>query len=614
MNITCPHCGTSNAIHHRFCHFCGSALTAAGHPAMSAPLRPNSRPRLPWRLPQAFAAKESIAGTRTWLGGAARWAGRQAAGVLAPFVAAFPAHPRPAEAATGAAGRIQPWEAAVIAALTFVALVIRVQHLETVPPGIANDEAELALEALRISLGEVWPGAWTGVTLGTPAGIVHLQALLFLFLDASIATARLSAVLPGVALIPIAYFLMRQLFSARTAVLTAAFLIFHVWILVFSRIAFPTMPAVLCFTAGVWLLIAGVRSNRRWPAALGGVLFGLGWYTYKTFPVYAIAVWGVLALYLLFNRRARSAEVAWFLGASLAVSAHIVFFYLTSDVVPASLRLYERTPLLPGALISRAWDVITYVHSPMPREGNVGTGGIPLLHFSTEVFFWIGLAALLIFIRKRSSQLLLAGWLISLVPAVLTPDAESRRYLLGIVFVLAIAAVGFDTAISLVHNRWKRYAGTVPIPTLAGWLGNAVAALALAAFVLLFAAQQDRDYQDWLVESEWALARKEVEGVRFAQSLGDGYEVRLYNDRLPRTNAVVQWFLPDRQTRNGSTAFGGSGGIDAETVRGPTVWLLAEDYLTLAPQLQAAFPHGRLTFGNSEQGELLYAAFVLDDP
>ena len=102
--------------------------------------------------------------------------------------------------------------------------------------------------------------------------------------------------------------------------------------------------------------------------------------------------------------------------------------------------------------------------------------------------------------------------------------------------------------------------------------------------------------------------------MRFAQSLGDGYEVRLYNDRLPRTNAVVQWFLRDVQTRNGSTAFGGSGGIDARTVSGPTVWLLAEDYLTLVPQLQTTFPQGHLTFENSEQGELLYTAFVLDGP
>ena len=537
---------------------------------------------------------------------------RRLSGAFAPFVAAFPAHPRPVEAPTGETGRIRPWEAAVVAALTFVALVIRVQNLETVPPGIANDEAELALEALRVSAGEVWPGAWSGVTLGTPAAVVHLQALLFLFLDASIATARLSAVLPGVALIPAAYLLMRQLFSARTAVLTAAFLTFHVWVLVFSRIAFPAMPAVFCFTGGILLLIAGVRSNRWWVAGLGGVLFGLGWYTYKSFPIYAIAVWGVLALLLLLNRNTRRAEVAWFLGASIAVSAHMVFFYLTSDVIAASLRLYERTPLSPGPLISRAWEVVTYVHTPMPREGNVGTGGIPLLHFSTEVFFWTGLGALLLFIRRRSSQLLLAGWLISLVPAVLTPDAESRRYLLGIVFVLAIAAVGLDTVLSLAHNRWKRYARTLPIPILAGWSGNAVAAIAVAAFLLLFAAQQDRDHEDWLVESEWALARKEVEAVRFAQSLGDGYEVRLYNDRLPRTNAVVQWFLRDTQTRDGSTAFGGSGGIDAETVNGPTAWLLAENYLTLVPQLETAFPQGRLTFENNERGELLYAAYVLD--
>ena len=546
-----------------------------------------------------------------WLGVVATGTRQRLTRVLAPFVAALPACSAPAEEATGAS-RIRLWEVAALVALTFIALVIRTQNLETVPPGIANDEAELALEALRTSRGEVWPGAWTGVTLGTPAGVVHLQALLFLFLDATIATARLSAVLPGVAFIPIAYLLMRQLFSARTAILTAAFLTFHVWVLVFSRIAFPAMPAVFCFTAGIWLLIAGVRSNRSWAAGLGGVLFGLGWYTYKSFPLYAAAVWGVLILFLLIRKDTRRAEVYWFLGASVAVSAHMIFFYLTSDVIEASLRLYERTPLSPLPLLNRAWEVVTYVHTPMPREGNVGTGGIPLLHFSTEVFFWIGLATLLLSIRRRASQLLLAGWLISLVPAILTPDAESRRYLLGIFLVLAIAAVGLGAIVSLLHNRWNRYTRALPIPILAGWLGNAVAATALAAFVLLFAGQQARDYDNWLVESEWALARKEVEAVRFARSLGVEYEVRLYNDRLPRTNAVVEWFLYDMETTNGSTAFGGSGAIDAETVRGPTAWLLSENYLALIPQLESAFPEGRLIFQNNERGELLYAAYVLD--
>ncbi len=602
MNTICPQCGTANAVHHRFCFYCGYALMPAGIPPASTPPRPAS-----WRTSTQAVGKGIGAGWRT-----AHGLSRQAARALAPLAGAFAALPLFAEQTARAGSRIRLWEIAVIAALTFVAAVIRTQNLETVPPGIANDEAELALEALRISAGEAWPGAWTGVTLGTPAGLVHLQALFFLFLDASIATARLSAALPGVALIPVAYLFMRQLFSARTATLTAAFLTFHVWFIALSQIAFPAMLAVLCFMAGVWLFIAGVRSNRWWAAGLGGVLFGLGWYTYQAFPLYAAGVWGVLVVLLLTHRKARLPAVYWFLGASVAVSAHIAFLYLTSEAVASGFHFYDRTPLSLMPLLGRAWEVVTYVHTPMPREGNVGTGGIPLLHFSTEVFFWTGLAALLLSIRKRPSQLLLAGWLISLVPAVLTPDAESRRYLLGIFFVLAIAAVGLDALVSLVHNRWNRFAGALPIPILAGWFGNAVAAVALAAFVLLFAGQQARDYDNWLVESEWALARKEVEAVRFAQSLGAGYEVRLYNDRLPRTNAVVQWFLRDTETANGSPVFGGSGEIDAETVSRPTVWLLAENYLTLIPQLESTFPEGSLTFENDEQGELLYAAYVLD--
>lgn len=102
-------------------------------------------------------------------------------------------------------------------------------------------------------------------------------------------------------------------------------------------------------------------------------------------------------------------------------------------------------------------------------------------------------------------------------------------------------------------------------------MGNAAAVTAVAAFVLLFATQQERDFDAWLVKSEWALARKEVAAARFVQSLGPEYEVRIYNDRLSRTNGVHRWFLGDMATTNGSTVFGGSGGADADTVTGPTV-------------------------------------------
>lgn len=548
----------------------------------------------------------------TRLAGVAQEQGRRSGGALTALSAAFPAHAETSEGPGGAAGRIRLWEIAALAALTFIALVVRVQQLETVPPGIANDEAEMAVEALRIARGEAWPGAWSGITLGTPSGLLLLEALLFLLLDASIATARLSAALPGVALIPAAYLLMRQLFSARAALLTAAFLSFHVWFIVLSRIAFPAMLSALCFVAAMWLLITGVRSNRAWVAGLGGMLLGLGWYTYKPFPVYAVCAWGLFVLLLLLRKDLRRAECYWFLGASVAASAHLILFYLTSDVIQSSFRTYDQTSLSPLPLFSRAWEVITYVHTPVPHEGITGTGGIPILHFSGEVFFWIGLGVLLLFIRRRSSHLLLAGWLIALVPAVLTPDAESRRYLLGGFFVLAIAAIGLDTVLSLLHNRWKRYARALPIPILAGWFGNAVAGVALGLFVLFFAAQQDQDFEDWLVASEWALVRNEVAAARFARSLGDGYEIRLYSGRLSSANSVVRWLLPETEVKNGSTAFGGSGGIDADSVSGPTVWLLSENYLPLIPELETVFPQGSLTFENNERGELQYAAYVLN--
>ena len=201
----------------------------------------------------------------------------------------------------GHAGRIRLWEIAVIAALTFVAVAIRMQNLETVPPGVANDEAELALEALRISQGEIWPGAWTGVHAGHTRRARPLAgaAPALPGTQASLQPGG-APWLPGVALIPVAYLLMRQLFSARTAILTAAFLTFHVWVLVFSphRIPGDARRLLLCGQASGCSSQASARTVGGPPGSEASC-FGLGWYTYKSFPVYALAVWGVLILFLL---------------------------------------------------------------------------------------------------------------------------------------------------------------------------------------------------------------------------------------------------------------------------------------------------------------------------
>lgn len=548
-------------------------------------------------------------------GGAAASLGADARGGVGGRAAASAAVQEGAGAGAKAGVGWRWVEWAGLAALTFAALAVRLPNLEFVPPGFQNDEAELAFGALTFARGEGWPGAWTFAALGSPAGPLYPQALLFRLLEPTVAVARTPSALFGAATVPAAYFLMRQLFSARASFLAAAFVAFHVWFIAYSRIAFPAMPSAFCFIAGVGLLLAGVRTSRWQVAALGGAVFAGGLYVYQSFIPYAVGMWAILAAAMLVRKDLRRKEVYWFFGASLVVGAHFInlFFFTLEGRVSQAQGFYDSTPLSPIPVLRRIGELLSYAQSPTPFEAVAGTGGMPLLNPLTALFFWLGLAALLLFIRRGSAQLLLLGWLVAALPAILAPDAEARRYLAGVFFLLAIAAVGLDAVAGMLHALWKRRTQILPIPILAGWAGGALLTAVLAAFLWLYAAQHERKFDDWLIASEWALTREHVAAARFARTLSAEHELRLYLGRLTADNSSVRWFLEDRNRVEGSREFGGSGEADADSVTGPTAWILIGPYVyEVGPQIVAAFPQARFHEEYDERGNLLYAAYVVD--
>ena len=547
MITHCQHCGEANDLSARFCSACGQptaaisgsrpapaeTLASGKHPAPQAaspsstaaraPSTSAGRERPQAASPSSGAARASSAsagalarnagglargasgivrGAAPLLAAARDWAAqgaqrlRQALGGAADAAAeAYPGREErreSGEARTGAGARWAEW--AGVAALSFVALAVRVSNLELIPPGFQNDEGEFAFQALAVARGQDWPGAWTSAALGSPAGMTYPQALLFRLLEPSVAAVRLPSALLGAAAVPAAYFLMRQLFSMRAAFLAAALVTFHVWFMAYSRIAFGAMPAAFCFIAAMGMLLAGVRTSRWQIAAAGGAVFACGLYVYQSFIPLALATWALLAAALLLRKDLRRKEVYWFFGVSLAAGAHFVnlFFFSLDGRVSQAQGFYNATPLSPLPVLGRLRELISYAQSPTAFEAVTGTGGSPLLNPATALFFWLGLGVLLLFIRRGSAQVLLLGWLVAAAPAVIAPDSEARRYLAGIFFLLAIAAVGLDFATGLLLRLWRKQTQALPIPILAGWAGAALAAALLAAFVWLHAAQHER--------------------------------------------------------------------------------------------------------------------------
>ena len=514
-------------------------------------------------------------------------------------------------------------EVAAVAALTVLALFLRAWNLPEAPVGIHGDETEMVMEALRSIRGESL-GIWTGVTLGNPSGYAHWMALIFRLGEADVTTMRLASAIPGAAIIPVAYLLIRSLFPFRVAVLSAVLATFSFWFVVQSRIAFPGVTSVFMALLAMWLIVAAVQSRGRlrgkWVAVVAGVALGLGLYSFKTFLIYFTGIWIFALISMAFDRELRRGWEVWlFLAAAVVVGAPMLLFYANSGYIGPNLNdLYQVSLSDPSTWLKvpgLALDALLLVNQPMQDNTIDGSPAIPVVPLLASLFFWAGLAVVLLFIRQRRGQLLLAAWLIGMAPILLVPGAESRRYLLGIFFVLVIVAIGVDAALVPLARRLRE---VVAERNLSAGMGRraafAAGAVVAVAFAALFAGQNLREYDRWgNGESvKWFFNYEYHQSLLFLKDLDTDLPVRYYTVRQHFDSSIRRFELPGARGVDGGENFGGDGVIPPRgEITEDTVFVLLDAYLHLASTLEAEYPDAVKIGEMAEEGITLFVAYLV---
>ena len=510
-------------------------------------------------------------------------------------------------------------EAIVVVALTVAALFLRAWNLSGSPVGIHGDETEMAMEALRSLRGESL-SIWTGVTLGNPAGYSHWMAVIFRFNDADVATMRLASAIPGAAIVPVGYLLVRRLFSVRAALVTAALLTFSLWFIIQSRIAFAGITSVFMALLAMWLLVAAVQQRQSWTAVAAGVALGLGLYTFKTFLLYFVGIWGVALLAMAVSRELRWNRQVWLcLGVSALVGLPMLWFYATSGFIGPNLDNLYRVSLGDPSTWLRipplAADALLLVHTPVEGNTTDGPPAIPILPLLAALIFWVGLGGLLLFIRERRYQLLLGGWLVGMTPILLVPGVESRRYLLGMFFVLVIVAIGVDLLLLPAGRRVLRFLveGRKPLPGGRRIAAAAVAALAVG-FVAVFSAQNTAELQRWgNGESvRWFFNYEYHQSLVALKGLDLDAPIRYYTVRQSFNSSIRRFVLPDARGMDGAEEYGGSGIIPPPgRLKEDTVFVFLDRYLPLAATLEETYPDFRKVDEQTVNGRTLYVVYMV---
>lgn len=348
------------------------------------------------------------------------------------------------------------------------ALLLRLWHLTTVPPGFHLDEAMDAHLARQVLQGR--PFLYTTEGWGREGLYYTLVAPLLYLLRDGILGTRLTSAIIGVALTGIAGLVARRLFDPNTGVLAAGWMGLTFWPVFVSRVGVRNILlaallglAMLAFW-WAWRSPPNPTRSKLVRFGLAGLLGGLCFYTYQPSRVIPLIYAGFLAHAALFHRPSLKANSRGLLvgGGVLVLTALPLVLFLslhpgaegaerTASLEPLT-RFLQGDPSLLGANMLAVLRMFTVRGDPL---FTYNLPGRPIFPTPAALPFYLGLLVCLR--RWRDPACALVGlWLAAaLVPTMTTVSAPHFFRSIGaLVPAMILPAVGLATAVRFLRTRW----------------------------------------------------------------------------------------------------------------------------------------------------------------
>ena len=185
--------------------------------------------------------------------------------------------------------------------IIFVASMVRLLGVGSVPYGFANDEVSYIMSGYEIAKtgGYDIAGNFLPLSVNLDSSLspvpVYIIALFVKLLGLSSIVARLPFALMGVGIVAIVYFLVKELFHNRKiAFLSALVLSFSSWHIVVTRTVWDVIPAQFFYLLGLYIFLKKVKKGSvLWSLPF----FMLGFFSYHGTKVF-FAFFIVLLLFL----------------------------------------------------------------------------------------------------------------------------------------------------------------------------------------------------------------------------------------------------------------------------------------------------------------------------
>lgn len=419
------------------------------------------------------------------------------------------------------------WPLVFVLLLTAITLLLRVWHLNEVPPWLWWDEAGQGLDARDLLHGQF--RVFSPRSLGKEPLYIYLTTPFVATWDGEPFAVRLAGAVLGALTVPALYAAGRALLWERpsagtwTGLLAAALWATNYWPQSINRVGFRvnTLPLVLTLAVVAWL--NWVRRPERRRALTFGALAGLTLATYLAARA-TLLLWPLLYLTLPRPRRAAlNATLPWALLTLALVTGPLAahFALHPQDVVQrvstfAVLRRAadpaEGVRLLAGSLGRVLGGFFAQAGDPIPRHNIPGR---PPFSLPLAVLFAAGLIMTLAGLRRREPRAwtLFLWWGVMILPAILA--VEDNPHFLRLFGALPPA---------LVLTAWPVSALALQVGTRGG-RGTRRRVLAraavIAALVALLAGEavrtarayfitwaRETDLYEWFQGDIWALGER----------------------------------------------------------------------------------------------------------
>lgn len=265
---------------------------------------------------------------------------------------------------------------------------------------------------------------------------------------------RLPIALVGIFTIPVLYYLVKELFNRKLAIISALILAISPWHIQFSRIAYTGILLPFFFCLALLFFVKSLKHPSYF--YLTAIAFAFSIYTYNPAKIFVpIFISYLIILFRKYLWRKKEAFI------SLLIFLPIFFFLFSFWISPEGMTRVRTS----GGIINNPLDIILsylsyfspkflfFSGDPNPRHSSPNMGQLYLVEIVTIIVgFWV-------LIRKQGYQRnILLFWLFMYpIPAALIGPNHALRSIVGIPVFTIISALGIYQILYL-FKAWGKVA------------------------------------------------------------------------------------------------------------------------------------------------------------